>query len=639
MTRLSSFTSENKLAKIDRRLGATINKENKKSSQGALGSRRPLGEQMMNVQRGLGGGDGLKRRADEDGKASIKRPRIGVVLRDREAEQEMVHPRTPPRRMGAGMAVQPTPARDILAAEATKLDKQEADDEDEDEDESPEIPNRFIARPPTPPRPHMQLAPVSPILQMVKTPSPIKMDIDSPIRPTHVKESVTPTQRLTTRDEKTARPPVTPRSTIPTPRRAMGSISRFRAAPSSIRRPVLSPLKSQQETTEPILASLLAEETKIADVREESMEETNATTDVSSDIDMGVQVLNENADGLPGSMPVSSLSHVIETRSDNLLVSDTVSNAKEPPASAMPSRIPRPASMLAPQSSTTAAGPTDLPKKSSIPVLSKSAASTMTLGRGLPRAAPSSTTLSSTTGAGSTGPVRRKPSYPASLGSGPLARPRDRMVSGPTLYRQQDGTLGAQKVEPTIPKGRQSPRSVSEPVPRPKSSLSSSTARREGLSLETSKSIAGLSDALNKLKVKRPDASSEPNRPKPSARIGLGPPSKVASSSVAPAAAAPSLIEPTTSSSSRLSSVHRPRQSMLPPAKSPDSSISSEEECAGDKSLAAIMSSTSGGGCFRGVVAFIDVKTSDGEDAGPIFTAMIKALGGKVSSLNTDREH
>ncbi len=60
--------------------------------------------------------------------------------------------------------------------------------------------------------------------------------------------------------------------------------------------------------------------------------------------------------------------------------------------------------------------------------------------------------------------------------------------------------------------------------------------------------------------------------------------------------------------------------------------MSSEEgEQAGDKSLAAIMSSTNGEGCLKGVVAFVDVKTADGDDASPIFSDMLRALGAKVS--------
>lgn len=58
---------------------------------------------------------------------------------------------------------------------------------------------------------------------------------------------------------------------------------------------------------------------------------------------------------------------------------------------------------------------------------------------------------------------------------------------------------------------------------------------------------------------------------------------------------------------------------------------SDDGEQAGDKSLAAILSSTCGEGCLKGVVAFVDVKTADGDDASMIFSDMLRSLGAKVS--------
>lgn len=583
----------------------------------------------MNVQRGLDGRDGLKRKAEMDDTGLIKRPRVDQMLPQYRDDRETTEPSTPPRRMDR-LTARPTPAREILAAEAMNLG--DADEKDNEEEESPEMPNRFIARPPTPPRPHMQLAPDVPVVPVGRTPSPNKMDIDSPVRQTHIEQRDSHRSRAEGHNV-IARPPTTPRTTIPTPRRVMGSISKFRAGPSSVKRPVLSPLKATQESTGPILAELLAASgTKELDlVPGDNSKGLEISKDAQRDVDMADYHLgNDQVEVVDPSLSTGTLRDL--TTHVERAIPGADAAAKQASAVVLPSRIPRPSSMLAPRVTASSTNEADTSKKSSIPVLSKSAASTMTLGRGLPKAASSKTTLTSATEGGSSDPIRRKPSYPASLGSGPLARPRDRMVSGPTLYRQQDGTLGAQKVEPTIPQGRPSPRSVSEPVPRSKSSLSASTTRREGLSLETSKSIAGLSDALNKLKVKRPEVKSEPNRPKPStSRLGMGAPSEVAASSGALVADAPKVVESATTTLSRVSSVHRPRQSELPSANSPDSSTTSDEEHAGDKSLAAIMSSTSGEGCFRGVVAYIDVKTSDGEDAGPIFAAMIKALGGRVS--------
>jgi hypothetical protein len=207
------------------------------------------------------------------------------------------------------------------------------------------------------------------------------------------------------------------------------------------------------------------------------------------------------------------------------------------------------------------------------------------------------------------------------------------MVSGPTLYAQQDGTLGTKKEEPH---GRKpgSPRSVSEPTQRPRPSLSASTSRREGLSLETSKSLAGLADALKTLRMRKPDEprtgesyKDMPSRPSQQSSL---PSVEVPSSTMLPPTI--TVSAPMVSTSSRLSSIHRPRNSVLPAPSSGDESMSSDDgEQAGDKSLAAILSSTCGEGCLKGVVAFVDVKTADGDDASMIFSDMLRSLGAKVS--------
>lgn len=47
--------------------------------------------------------------------------------------------------------------------------------------------------------------------------------------------------------------------------------------------------------------------------------------------------------------------------------------------------------------------------------------------------------------------------------------------------------------------------------------------------------------------------------------------------------------------------------------------------------MAAILSTTTETKCFKGVVAFVDVRTADGEDASPIFVEMLKSLGARVN--------
>ena len=55
------------------------------------------------------------------------------------------------------------------------------------------------------------------------------------------------------------------------------------------------------------------------------------------------------------------------------------------------------------------------------------------------------------------------------------------------------------------------------------------------------------------------------------------------------------------------------------------------EEHAGDTSLAALMASTVGEGCMKRVVALVDVRTGDGDDASAIFADILRGLGARVS--------
>jgi hypothetical protein len=61
------------------------------------------------------------------------------------------------------------------------------------------------------------------------------------------------------------------------------------------------------------------------------------------------------------------------------------------------------------------------------------------------------------------------------------------------------------------------------------------------------------------------------------------------------------------------------------------------DDAANDKSLAALMSSTSGGTCLKGVVAFVDVFTADGTDSSAVFVDMLRSLGARVSDEQANR--
>jgi hypothetical protein len=51
-----------------------------------------------------------------------------------------------------------------------------------------------------------------------------------------------------------------------------------------------------------------------------------------------------------------------------------------------------------------------------------------------------------------------------------------------------------------------------------------------------------------------------------------------------------------------------------------------------DTSLAALVCSNVGEGCLKGVVAFVDVRTEDGDEANAIFVEMLKGLGARVGT-------
>ncbi len=291
-----------------------------------------------------------------------------------------------------------------------------------------------------------------------------------------------------------------------------------------------------------------------------------------------------------------------------------------------PSRIPTGIKSSRPSSATSRLSAvlpiTEIPV--SVSNLSKPAASVS----GLPRPTVSSSTASSL-GKGlpsstmtnakpiEASMIRRKPSYPSSLGSGPLARPTQRMVSNPVLPPRPPSTEDMEFDD--SPKPRQSPRSVSAPVDT--SRLSMSSSRREGLSFETSQRVNGLSEALEKLKMKKAESSTRLSLASSASRRTL-------------ASSTSQITQPrhsmTASTSMRMSAVHRPRHSLATLAA--DITMTSESAEAGDRSLAAIMCSTSGGGCLKGVAAFIDVRTEEGADSSAIFGDILRSLGAKVST-------
>lgn len=51
--------------------------------------------------------------------------------------------------------------------------------------------------------------------------------------------------------------------------------------------------------------------------------------------------------------------------------------------------------------------------------------------------------------------------------------------------------------------------------------------------------------------------------------------------------------------------------------------------------LQNLIESDAGTGCLKGVVAYVDVRTAEGDDAGMVFAEMLRFCGAKVSILST----
>ena len=309
-----------------------------------------------------------------------------------------------------------------------------------------------------------------------------------------------------------------------------------------------------------------------------------------------------------------------------------------------PTRIPVP---TRPNRLSTASSITTLSERSEAPASSKlhpsglplpkaSVRDLSSLGRGLPpprrpssilTQQPSSvkSSASSTVDSlrGSSAPsilIKPQTRLPSSLGSSvrPTTSGGEERKSGqPSALRFQTPSA--------IPRAVQSNRTVSEPVRAPLGSAASrlnasTTSRRQGITEETSQSLAGLSEALKTLKTKRAPSISHPHP--------TGMPRHSPEKSTTAQDRSMSISEPVMASE-RIASIHRPRSRM---SHVGDGSI--ESDTAGDRSLAALMTSSNGEGCFKGVVAFVDVRTSEGDDASTVFVDMLRSLGAKVTFLS-----
>ncbi|WOO80186.1 uncharacterized protein LOC62_03G003697 [Vanrija pseudolonga] len=154
------------------------------------------------------------------------------------------------------------------------------------------------------------------------------------------------------------------------------------------------------------------------------------------------------------------------------------------------------------------------------------------------------------------------------------------------------------------------------------------STRREGWD-DTSRNLTGLSDALAKLKVRLPAPGGTD-----SVRPGIRRVSNTSSSSSSHS------NTPTMPDGKPKNLAHRPSLATLsarpvnPTAHNREPG--DESFSVGDHSLASLCTSASVGTFLKGVVAFVDVKTAEGDDASGVFVNMLKTCGARVLTRPTE---
>jgi hypothetical protein len=565
--------------------------------------------------RTLSGGKRKSSESDEEGR---KRK---VVRYSEEATkvETTTPPGSPNRPITPIRAVQPlvipTPAREILRVGYDSGIKEEEEEE-----------KGFIVKPPTPPRmkprPPLSVPPstttgtaksnplVTPTTPGKRCLSPDQVEHRSAKRtelPTNI--PTTPIRSTAQEDVSmfsVSKPIIAPiRTTVASPRRALASISRLQTPhrPTGELKPT-TPGMARMTPTVPIPFSFTTPRALSAAHIDTIRPAIDAEPQVASTLTEDVSATSEP--------------------------SKDVRPLPKRAVMAPPSKIPVRAAKtsLPPLSTSTAAAGSSKPKPA-LGVAERRPVRRTTSGQG-----PSKTLAvfnENLEPSAEVAPVRRKPSYPSSLGSGPLAQPRPRLISGPIqVPRSFTAPFNSSTSDKMDVDERPTMRSVSDPVPRPRSSLASSTSRREGFSADTNKSLAGLSDALAKLKVRR-DATSANT----TANAKAGPSTLLKPKAPTILAEVPDHINANNAntnlnlnasiSSSRMSSVHRPRSSIV------GADVSMMED--GDRSIAALMTSSTGSTALKGVVAFVDVRTEDGACSGDLWSDMLRGLGAKVSYM------
>ncbi len=275
-------------------------------------------------------------------------------------------------------------------------------------------------------------------------------------------------------------------------------------------------------------------------------------------------------------------------------------------------------------------------------------------------------------------PNIRRPSYPTTLGSGPLAKPTSRVVSNPVINKENlaksnqhdilDGiaTTSSSSSTTTMTMSSNGMRAVSDPFG---AGLARSTSIRNGLGDDAAKGLTGLNAAMAKLQMMKAASGASSREVIKTTKTdgsagGWGFPRASASSAdldsmdIDGQDGGGSISRQDMSLNSSTSSVSaKPFNSVLSRSRNgpPPSSYkapSSESSAVGDSSLTSSIgpsgarrisgsatlrdlmgaSGAGVGNALKGVTAFVDVRTAEGDDSSSIFAEMLKACGAKVCS-------
>lgn len=329
------------------------------------------------------------------------------------------------------------------------------------------------------------------------------------------------------------------------------------------------------------------------------------------------------------------------------------------------SRIPQAtASIAASSSSTSTAAPrsTSVTRSSSRLALS-SAASSLSLSSisslatstsGAPSATVSSkaaaATLSQPAAASSlNSSTRTKPLYPNSLGVAPAAS-RQRPTTCPTGTTTRKTSVPVSA--PTTTRPASPSRSVSDPF------SAKAPAVKAGISSETRTAMAGLAESLAKMKVRKSlafipvaadaggvdiasspsivetvtqplaSAKSRPSFPPPARSSGAGRLSTTTSVASRRQSSVDVHDDNRRSSTASVSSV--PAHNHQDPSNTASVSLTSSKSTSSLGVLSQYTEPRGNGGVLQGVVAYVDVRTAEGDEAGGLFAEILRSLGAKV---------